>query len=131
MKKALDSDHVSLEITNGILIGRYKKGLKITLPVAKEIVRVRLEFANNVPMPALVYNMGVISIDKAARDFLSSDAGVEGLTAGAIVIDSIFTSFLGNFYLKVSKPKIPSRLFTNDAEAIKWLGQFVNKTNSK
>jgi len=124
MTKTLDTPYVYLELHDDLLIGTYKKGLKVTLDIAKEIVKARLEFTDYKPKLTLALNQGVISMDKKARDYLSSDEGVRGVIAGAIVLDSPVGSFLGNFYLSVSKPKIPARIFTKKEDAIKWLSKF-------
>lgn len=124
MHKILDTPYVHLVLQDDLLTATYKKGLKIDLDIAKEVVRSRLEFADHKPIVALVYNAGVVSMTKEARDFLSSDDGVRGVIAGAIVLDSPFGSFLGNFYLSVAKPKRPIRIFSKPGTAMKWLQQF-------
>jgi len=124
MAKFLDTSYVYLELHDDLLIGTYKKGLKINLEIAKEIVKARLEFTDHKPKLTLALNQGVVSMDKKARDYLSSDEGVRGVIAGAIVLDSPVGSFLGNFYLSVSKPKVPARIFTKREDAIKWLSKF-------
>jgi hypothetical protein len=124
MHKFLDTHYVHYELQDDLLIGTYKKGLKISLEMAKEIVKVRLEFTGHKPVVALALNQGVISMDKKARDYLSSDEGVRGVIAGAIMLDTPFGSFLGNFYLSVTKPKIPLRIFSKKEAALKWLQQF-------
>ena len=126
MRKFLDTHYVHYELQDDLLIGTYKKGLKISLEMAKEIVKTRLEFADHKPVVALVVNQGVLSMDKKARDYLSSDEGVRGLIAGAIVVDTPFGSFLGNFYLAVTDPKMPTRIFSKKEAALKWLQQFRN-----
>ena len=124
MKKTLDTPYVHFELRDDLLIGTYKKGLKVTLEIAKEIVKTRLEFTDYKPKLTLALNQGVISMTKEARDYLASDEGIRGVLAGAIVLDSPVGSFLGNFYLLVSKPKVPARIFTKNEEAIKWLSKF-------
>jgi len=124
MHKILDTSYVYYELEDDLLIGTYKKGLKINLEMAKEIVRARLELTNYQPVVALALNQGVVSMDKKARDYLSSDEGIRGVIAGAIVLDTPFGSFLGNFYLSVTKPKIPLRIFSKVETALKWLQQF-------
>ena len=128
MEKVLDTAYVRYELDGDLIIGWYKKNLKITLPIAREIVKTRMEFVEYRPVVALVYNLGVVSFDKQARDFLASDEGVKGIIAGAIVVDSPVGSFLGNFYLSVAKPKIPSRIFSKKEAALKWLDQYRQKT---
>jgi len=124
MHKVLDTPYVHLELQDDLLIGTYKKGLKMTLDIVKEVVKTRLEFAEYKPVVALVYNAGVISMTKEARDYLSGEEGSRGVVAGAVVLDSPFSSFLGNFYLAVAKPRMPSRSFTKTSAALKWLEQF-------
>ena len=122
---AMDTPYVYYEVKDNILIATYKKGNRINLDIAKKIVEDRLKFTGNKSMAVLVYNHGVLSMDKEARDYLSSAAGSQGLKAGAIILDSAFTSMLGNFFLSVSKPVIPAKLFTNVSQAIKWLQKFI------
>ena len=122
---ALDTPYVYYEVKDGILIATYKKGNKINLDIAKKIVEDRLKFTGNKSMAVLVHNHGVLSMDKEARDYLSSAAGSQGLKAGAIILDSEFTSMLGNFILSVSKPVIPAKLFTNVSQAMKWLQKYI------
>jgi hypothetical protein len=122
---ALDTPYVYYEVKDNILIATFKKGSRINLEIAKKIVQDRLKFTGNKAMVALVFNHGVISMDKEARDFFSSPAGNEGLKAGAIILDSEFTSILGNFFLSVNKPNIPAKMFTNVSQAVKWLQKFI------
>jgi hypothetical protein len=124
MSKFLDTPYIHFELQDDLLIARYKKNLKFTLDIAKEVVKARLEFTDYKPVLALVYNDGVASMDKKARDYLSSDEGVRGIIAGAMILDSPFGSFLGNFYLSVTKPKVPIRIFSKKESALKWLLQF-------
>lgn len=126
MGRTLDTAAVHLEIENGILIGTYKPNVRITLKIAKEIVATRLEFLQNKSVPALVLNQGVIKMDKDARDYLSSDEGVKGIKCAAILINSNFISYTVNFFLKVSKPKLIVKTFTDKKEALTWLSQFVD-----
>lgn len=127
MMKIRDTPYVHFELQDDLLICTYKKGLRLNLDMAKEIVKARLEFINYEPKLVLIYNQGVVSMDKNARDYLSSDEGISGAIAGAIVLDTPFGSFLGNFYLAVTKPKIPLRIFSKKEAALKWLDKFRTK----
>lgn len=126
MNSSLDTTYVLFEIREGILIGTYKKGVKIDIHAAKEIVRSRLQFSNHKSLPALAINLGIIGLDKEARDYFSSPEGLEGIAAGGILIDSPVTTMVSNFYLKVTKPKIPTKVFTDTHLALRWLSKFKN-----
>lgn len=66
-----------------------------------------------------------VIIDKEAREFGSSEAGLKFSKAEAFVINSFPHKLLANFYLKVNKPQVPTRFFENKQDAINWLNQFL------
>ena len=121
----LDSPYIYLRIKNRILVGTYTKNLRINLAIAKAIVRTRISFTGNKKIPSLIISQGVVSIDKPAREYLSSADATKGLTAAAIVVSSAFSSFLGNFFLAVNKTNIPVKLFSDAVKAEQWLQQFI------
>jgi hypothetical protein len=121
-----DTPFVHLRIKDKILIVSYRKDLIINLDVAQKIVLQRQSFTRGQKMAALIFSQGVTSIDKPARDYLASSKGTEGLSAVAIIVNSPFSRFLGNFFLMVNKTTIPVKLFSNSLSAEKWLQQFVH-----
>ena len=124
MKKVLDTPYVYYELRGDLLVVTYKKDLKVNPEMAKDIIKERHEFTNNRPVVLLVYNQGVVRMDKKAREFLSSGDGVKGIIAAGIVVGSPFTSFMANFFVSVNKPKMPVRVFSNSEDALTWLQKF-------
>lgn len=45
----------------------------------------------------------------------------------AIIVDSRISSYFANIYLKFSQPKVPTRLFTKEEEAVNWLQEQMQK----
>lgn len=66
-------------------------------------------------------------IDSKTREYAA--AQYRSHVAGqAILIDSKVSSYFANLFLKFSKPKVPTKLFTDDNEALKWLkGQMMKR----
>lgn len=124
MKKVWETQYVRFEIENGILIATYRPDTVISLKAAKEIVANRLSFIDKPAMPTLVLNQGIIKMDKDARDYLASAAGIAGVKCAAILLDSNFISLTVNFFLSVTKPKLLVKTFTNIQEALEWLYVF-------
>lgn len=62
---------------------------------------------------------------KEVRDYFASDEVAKLHKATAILVNSGFTKALGNLYLKFSKPKYPTRLFTDEEKATEWLKSFL------
>lgn len=126
MQTQLDTPYVHYEIKNHILFATFKKGVKIDLPIAREIVKTRLDFMHGNKLPVVVFYEGIATINKAARDFFATEEGNEGLTAGAFILDSPVASILANFFLAITKPSIPAKTFTNLDRALAWLSKFIN-----
>ena len=120
----IETPYLYFEIKEGILYATYKQGLTTTLEVARQMVQSRLEFIEDQSYPMLIRSQGIVSIDKSARDYFSSDKGVEKILAGAFILPSVFNKFLINFYLAITKPKVPNRVFTDEQEALKWLTKY-------
>lgn len=59
--------------------------------------------------------------DRDSGDFSSSEEGQRYTFADALVVKSLSQKILANFYLKFNRPAKPTRIFTNEAEAIAWL----------
>jgi hypothetical protein len=119
-KKLVENSYVSFWIEDGILYGLYKKDVVIGLEAAREVVALRKKFTNGQAYPAIAFIKHVKVISKEARKYLAEE-GSELITKGALVSDSGFSKILGNMFLALDKPKMPTRIFTNVKEAIAWL----------
>jgi hypothetical protein len=119
---------IKMEIIDDIMHATYKEGMKITLPDAQNIVNERIKLLDGRILPTIVFDGGVVSLDKAARDFFSSDEGTQGIKCVAIVQSSMFSKMLVNFFLKITKPKVKVKAFDDVKEAIIWLN--TQKTSS-
>lgn len=123
---AAETKTFSMGLTDGILTAVFKKGSTIDITTAREVVRTRLRFTGDENYPTIIKGGLGISFTKEARDFLSSDEGVQGIAAAALIADNFLTSTLANFFLKVTvqKPKVPTRIFKNEEKALEWLNQY-------
>ena len=126
-KAPLVTPHAIFEIKDDILYVIYPPGTIITLEAAKDIVKQRLAYTNNVPYRLVVSGEGLRAVDKEARSYLSKE-GAEGVMAGVLLVNSIYTEFFGNFFLNISKPLNPAKLFTDKEKALEWLEQFKSKS---
>jgi hypothetical protein len=126
MKKKLETETVFFELEKGILIVTWKEHITITLKQSKEVVSQRLQFIDNIPKPTLILNAGMLKADKSARDFFSSKEGVAGIKCAAFLTRSNFSELMITFFLKITKPKLLVKTFTDKKEALTWLSKFVD-----
>lgn len=126
-KAPISTPFVRFEIKDDLLYVTYLPGAIITLQIAKEIVTLRKEYTDNAPYLLVVSGEGLRAIDKEARSYLSRE-GSEGVIAGVLLVNSIYAEFFGNFFLNISKPQNPAKLFTDEQKALEWLAQFKSKS---
>lgn len=119
----IETKYAYFHITNGILHCTYKKMDEVNLEIAKIGAKVRIEYSNNVSYPCLFDIRLLGSMTKEARDYLA-DKGNELVIASALLVESTIIRVIANFFITVNKPKNPTRIFTNENEAIKWLEKY-------
>lgn len=123
-KPRFENDYATFWIEAGILYFVYKPNATINLDAAKQIVNDRINFQQQVDYPIFCDIRGIKSIDKAARDFLAKDGS--SYTKGvAVIVDTPMTKIISNFYLGLNKPLAPTKMFTEQQEALNYLQQFI------
>lgn len=127
MKKfLLENDEVRIELEGGILLAKWKSSFA-DLNAAQLAVKHRLECTNFASFPMLLDAKELKNITKPARDFLASEKGCQGIIAGAFLINSSLGRIIGNFFIQINKPLRPTKIFTNEIKAKKWLSKYVKK----
>lgn len=121
-----NSDYI-LELTDGLFYFQFKKNTIIDYKLARYLVETRKRITRNEPFLMLFNGDNITNVTKDARDFFASKEATDGIIAGAFIVNSPLTVVLSNFFITISKPKKPAKLFTDKAEAIKWLRAFQNE----
>lgn len=112
--------------TDGIIHQRTKPYKEYTLEHAREHIELVGRVTGGRKHPVLGDIRGVTQlISKEARHFYASAEGTRFFSALAMLVDSTLTRVLTNFYFQVSRPPHPSRMFTDEAQALEWLTQYV------
>lgn len=73
---------------------------------------------------ALVIYQEDNTFTKEAREYIASDEVSLIVKADALIMRGLALTIIGNGYLRINKPKRPTRLFTNPDAGLKWLEQF-------
>lgn len=64
------------------------------------------------------------SVDADTRKFVASENGLRYVIAQAFVLHSMAQRMIANFFMKIDKPKKPTKFFDTQHEAEKWLNTF-------
>lgn len=78
----------------------------------------------------LVINQNIGEVSRGARA-KSARYRPQNLAATAIINTNTIAGLAINFYLKVSKPKIPNRIFKNEDDAKEWLLDMIELHKEK
>lgn len=122
--ESFENEFAFFYISDSILFYSYKQGVVINLAAAKRIVADRLEMQNERSFAVLCDISGVSDSDKPGRDYLAQYGSV--LTnAVALLTNSKLLLVMTTFYLRVSKPQVPTRIFTDRSLAIEFLSGYL------
>ena len=65
------------------------------------------------------------SLSREARHYYASDEAAKVARAVALIVGTPVSRVLGNFYLGLSNPHLPTRLFSSEGEALEWLKGYI------
>jgi hypothetical protein len=110
---------------DGIVRVRVKPHIQIDLQDAKAAVSAISSVSGGKTRPVLVNMTELMAMDRDARLYFASEMGATVAVAAALIINSPLSRAIGNFFMGLNRPVIPTRLFTSEAEALTWLKGFV------
>ncbi len=113
----LDEHNITREV--------FKEGVEIDVEDTLEILEARKKLLNGKKGPILADIRRLKSTTKAARDSGRHEEGARITTAFGILVGSPVSRMIGALFLRVVKPIYPTRLFTDEKEALEWLKGFV------
>ena len=108
-------------LKDGICISVVKPDSIILLEDAKENTQAVNQVSGQLICPILVDLRRIGTITKEARDHFSMKGRPPGVTAIAMLVKSPVSSLIGNFFLGLNKPVVPTQLFISETKALKWL----------
>jgi hypothetical protein len=106
----------------GLLIVRVKDGAHQSLSDAKENLALAVSETQGQRRPLLIDIRKARPLEADARHHYSGQTLVERFLALALLIDgSPFGRMMGNVYLRIARPGIPTQLFADERRALEWL----------
>ena len=133
MRKALD--RIDTEIAdiwidaNRIIHVDFRDSDLHGLPQAQSITEAHNQLAKGTPCPVLADIQSVrVGADRQARKHYVSAEASQMKTAMAMLVQSPMQRMLGNIFFKINRPPYPTRLFSEEEEAVNWLMEVSTKT---
>ena len=110
-----------------IMILRLIEDSEIDLKEAVETFEATLKLAEGRKYAMMIDATVSVQVSSAAREYSAKKERQKNLIAQAIVVTSLANKIIGNFIIKVNKPYAPTRLFSNEEDALAWLREMINK----
>jgi len=112
---------------NGILENIAKKGKVIDVEDVKLLAKTNLELAGHKAYVVLIDSEELTSVTKEAMDYTSHVESSPKTIARALMVNNLHNRIVGNFYIKVKKPRIKTRLFNDKSKAMEWLEEQLSE----
>lgn len=106
---------------DGIMHICFKKDSIVELEHIEEIIEVRRGLQQGERTLTLVDTGKLWRVEKDARQKAASSNMINQNIALAIIAKTLANRLIANFYMKVDKPNVPTKMFNNYEEAKAWL----------
>lgn len=108
-------------VQEGVCVVTWNPGAVVTVRDAEQALAAEAAAIAGRRMPLLVKLAGVRTMDRAARRTFGSASADMGVTAVALLATSPTQRVLANFFMNLTAPPVPVRMFTDEAKAWRWL----------
>jgi hypothetical protein len=105
----------------GIVRVEVKPGADVTLADAHAVVDAIGKQCDQGRRPALINFTGLRGMERAARSYFAGPQTAKFQTAAALVVASPLARAVGNFFMGLNRPMIPTRMFPDVTSALVWL----------
>lgn len=112
--------------SDGIARTKIKPGSIVDIEQAKENSAAVSSLYHGKKFPLLIDSRGIQSMSRDARNQFTTRGRETYTTAFAIIIDSPLSRVIGNFFMGINKPAVPTRLFDNERDAEIWLKKIAS-----
>jgi len=118
-KETTTSHHTRTD--DDLFIVRMKTGVYETKPEAEENGEALMELlGDDTPLPILIDFSTAGGQDIETRRFYAEKSG-RWCSRAAILVGSPVSRVMGNIYIGLNKPLVPTKLFTDEEVAVRWL----------
>jgi hypothetical protein len=108
--------------SEGVVIVRINSGAYQSLADAKENLAAAVSETGGARRPLLIDIRSARPLEADARHHYSGQTLIDRFSAMALLVEaSPFGRMMGNVYLRIARPGIPTQLFADERDALDWL----------
>ena len=115
---------------DGVVAQRLHSSKTQSLADARENTTAFNQLAADTKRPLLVDMRGTFSTERGVREHYASHEATSRCVAIALVIGSTAGRIIGNLFLSIQSPAVPTRMFTDEASALAWLQRLMPRPST-
>jgi len=100
-------------------------GAELTLEDAQETMAAYLKLYQGKRRPLYIDTKTMKSMSRETRQYYAGAEAAKVASAAAVIVGTPVSRVLGNFYLGISNPLLPTRLFSSEDDALEWLKGYI------
>jgi hypothetical protein len=120
-KKVSETNFAKYELENSVLTIKFKDGLLVDQPIMKQLLQDAVEFANHEKYFTIIDLTNNVDTTFESRNYYAQNELNKYRLADAFIVNSLYLQSLTNFYLRIKKPSVPSKMFNDFESARKWV----------
>jgi hypothetical protein len=131
MKKTLDTPFAFLSFEDEILFVKMKEGVNLGQAEMETLLKQAVGLTNPNKYFAIVDTTATYDSTPEARNFYAESDYSKYRYADAFIVNSLPMRLLVNFFIAFNKPKIPSKMFNNEENALEWINSLKKEMLKK
>ena len=125
----IELDKITVTVLEpGIIENFVKSGVTVEREDIVELKKQNISVSGNKHYAVLVTTGALSTITKEARELAASKEYAMTTKAKAIVVESLGQRIVASFYIRINKPYIRTKLFSDRNSALTWLRQQLAKS---
>ena len=112
--------------SDGIIKIEIKPNTNLKLADGQEMVKAFAEIGGGKKYPLLFIAGDFALANAEARYYASGKEANQYTLASVFVVNNVAQKLMGNAYITFNKPITPTKILTNEEEAVKWLKTFIS-----
>ncbi|MBI3509419.1 MAG: hypothetical protein HY064_02065 [Bacteroidetes bacterium] len=121
MNKTVQHRTGTISLIGDIYHFQINEGVEIELQDAIELVEIGTRLTKGLRVGALVDGRSGYTDTNEARKYFAEKTAQQQFLAVAVITRALPQRLLVNFYINVNQPNVPTKMFTDEESAMKWL----------
>lgn len=115
-----------IDVEKQVVYINITKHVNFDLEMGKELFYKAFEYFPTEKVHVIISISEKTQVDSGVLDFIASEERFLKVKSDAFIITSVALKLVSNFYLRIKKPKITTKVFNSIDEAFDWTAQQTN-----